>query len=443
MNLDQIIHPVKSFAELDSEDVTAFLRNRKFGSESLVLEFKSALPFDGTKSGAGDICELVVGFLNAEGGVIVYGVSDRVNDPSVPFPDYVSGITEQPSPEKLSQWVKEFIYPPIDLPPARVFNVAGRKVVILKIAPAPNKPYCLYDPDSNAVRYFKRTGTMTATLTPAEVRQFYRTRFAEQFDSFLRDAELRERIGGRKIPTGMRRLRRHQKWVKTKLENPKEFGFVGVYTLPTRPVEIPWSYLNEFLTQHRARFSSELTRSGETERLQDGVSAGYFPHAIRQDIKSTHRTTLYTGGLVALDSQADPFMDSESRGLGKILHPYWLSYELQRHLQLSRTVLEPWNVDRADLIVEFENIEDFSMGFQGGSSYVDTSPYLGFHLPIERKVRLSQVYKYDDVDRRNIAMETVKGIMDEVCRIFGNAQPPELWDERGYLTYVKGAENTR
>jgi hypothetical protein len=316
-------------------------------------------------------------------------------------------------------------------------------VVILKVPDGSNKPYCYYDPPTHGVWYFKRTGSSIAELTPDEIREFYRTCFTEQVDSFLREAEFRGGIEARNVAVRKRRLKRHQRWVKTKLENPKEFGFVGVYTLPVRTVEIPWKDLNEFLTLHRSRFSSELSRSGEPERVQNGVSAGYFPRAIRQDIKSTHRTTLYTDGLVALDSQADPLMDSASRGLGKILHPYWLSYELQRHLQLSRAILEPRNVDRADLVVEFENIEDFSMGFQGSSSYVDTSPYSGFHLPIEREVNLSEVYKYDDADRRNIAMPTVKDIMDEVCRIFGNAQPPGLWDEKGYLTYVKGAENTR
>lgn len=242
--------------------------------------------------------------------------------------------------------------------------------------------------------------------------------------------------------TRKRRLEHHQRWVKAKLENPKEFGFVGVYTFPTRPVEIPWGDLNEFLTRHRSHFSSELSYSGQPERLQNAVSVGYFPRAVRQEIKSTHRTTLYTDGLVALDSQADTAMDRASRGLGKILHPYWLSYQLQRHLQLSRAVLEPWNVDRADLVVEFENIEEFSVGFHGSSSIVDTSPYSGFHLPIERELNISEVYKYDG-DRRNIAMPDVKNIMEEVCRIFGDAQPPGLWDEDGYLTYVKGAENTR
>lgn len=442
MNPDKIIHSFKSFDQLDDEDVTAFLRDRTFVSESSTLEFKSALPVGSSGSEGTEICKLIVGFLNAEGGVVVYGVSDSVNDPDARFPVYVSGLAQYPRPEEITRWAGQRVRPQVKLPAPRLFDVAGRKVLILRVPRGNNKPYCYYDPHTLGVWYFKRTASRIAELTPDEIREFYRTCFTEQVGSFLRDTEFREDIGARRIAIRKRRLEHHQRWVQTKLENPKEFGFVGVYTLPTRPVEIPWGDLNEFLTRHRGRFSSELSRSGEPERVQNGVSAGYFPRAIRQDIKSTHRTTLYTDGLVALDSQVDPLMDSASKGLGRILHPYWLSYELQRHLQLSRAILEPRNVDRADLVVEFENIEDFSMGFQGSSSYVDTSPYSGFHLPIERKVNLSEVYKYDG-DKRNIAMPAVKDILDEVCRVFGDARPPGLWDEKGYLTYVKGSENTR
>lgn len=443
MNLDRVIHPVKDFAALDNSDVASFLGDRTRMAEHPNLEFKRAFPEKGDSYDIREICKYIVGFSNQEGGFVVYGVSDEIKDPNSPFPGYVEGLSQHPRLDDVGQWVRDRIHPPIALPPIRFFDVQGREVAILKVPDADNKPYCYYDPRTLGVWYFKRTANRIAELSPDEIREFYRTCFTEQVDSFLRDTEFRGDIGARKAAIRKRRLKRHQRWVKTKLESPKEFGFVGVYTLPVRTVEIPWGDLNEFLTRHGDRFSSELSRSGEPERVQNGVSAGYFPRAIRQDIKSTHRTTLYMDGLVALDSQVDPLMDSASRGLGKILHPYWLSYELQRHLQLSRAILEPRNVDRADLVVEFENIEDFSMGFQGSSSYVDTSPYSGFHLPIERKVNLSEVYKYDDGDMRNIAMPAVKDIMDEVCRIFGNAQPPGLWDEKGYLTYVKGSENTR
>jgi hypothetical protein len=443
MNLDTIIHPVRAFAELDNEDVAAFLRDRTFKSEGPELEVKSSFPSAGKEFDIGEICKDIVAFLNAEGGLIVYGVSDGVNDPNGRFPDYLPGLAHHPSPEDVSRWAKQRIYPPVELPPMRVFDVAGRKVAVLKVPSGIDKPYCRYDPGSHGVWYFKREGDRLFALTPAEIREAYIAALVEQASWLLRSGELTRRATEIQAATRRQRLEAHRSWVKTKLEDPQEFGFVGVYTLPAQPVDIPWRSLREFLTQNRTGFSSELRRSGEPEVLQNGVSVGYFPKAIRQDIKSTYRTTLYVDGLVALDSQADHIMDRGHRmGGGKVLHPYWLSYELQRHLQLSRAVLEPWDVDRAEVIVELENIEDFSLAFQGSSSYVVKSPYSGSHGPIEREIRLSDIYPHDG-EKRNIAIPVVKDIMGEVCRILSEAQPPALWDEKGYLTYVKGSESSR
>ena len=442
MTVDNIIHPVKDFSNIGDADVTNFLRDRKIVSESSNLEFKTTLPVDGGESDARQICKLIVGFLNAEGGVIIFGVSDRINDASIPFPEYVSGLTEHPNPGKLSQLARECISPAVDMPLMRVFDVEGRKVAILKVPPGDNKPYCYYDPRTHAVWYFMRAGNRIVELAPDEIRELYRASFAKQVDRFLRDAEADGDVRSIRMATRRNRVKAHQRWVKSKLEDPQNFGFFGMYTLPMRPVEIPWQNLSEFLKRHRSDFSSELQHAGELEPYQKGVSVGYFPRAIRENIKSTYRVTLFTNGLVALDSQVDPFMDRAARGLGKILHPYWFSYELQRYLQLSRAALEPWNIDVVDLMVEFENIEDFSMGFQGDSPGVVAIPYSGPSSPIEREVRLSEIYAYDG-DKRNIAMPIVKDIMAEVCRIFGNAQLPALWDESGYLHYVKGLESTR
>lgn len=444
MNVENIIHPVKRFTDLGDEDVGAFLRDRKFESESPVLEFKSAFPADGNKSNGSEICKLVVGFLNAEGGMIVYGVSDRVNDPSTPFPEYISGLTEYPSPAKLSQLAREYISPSVDIPPMRVFNVAGRKVAIIKVPSGDNKPYCYYEPRTHSVWYFVRSGDRTVELAPEEIREFYRASFAKQVDRFLRDTEANGNVRASRMATWESRIKAHQRWVKPKLEDPENFGFVGMYTLPARPVEIPWGYLSEFLERHRHRndFSSELQHAGEPEPYQKGVSVGYFPRARGENVKSTFRLTLFTNGLVALDSQVDHFMDRQSAGLGKILHPYWLSYELQRYLQVSKAVLQPWSIDLVDLEIEFENIEHFSMGYQGDFSGTVAIPYSGLSSPIERELRLSEVHAFDG-EKRNIAMPIVRDIMAEVCRIFSRAHPPRLWDEGGYLHYVKGFEGTR
>ncbi len=44
MELDRIIHDKKNFAELGDIDIETFLRERRFGSEHLSLEFKSEFP---------------------------------------------------------------------------------------------------------------------------------------------------------------------------------------------------------------------------------------------------------------------------------------------------------------------------------------------------------------------------------------------------------------
>jgi len=59
-------------------------------------------------------------------------------------------------------------------------------------------------------------------------------------------------------------------------------------------------------------------------------------------------------------------------------------------------------------------------------------------------VALSEIHDHDK-GKRNIVMNVVRDIVDEVYRIFGfsKAGTPPLWNEQGYLLYVKGLENVR
>jgi hypothetical protein len=228
--------------------------------------------------------------------------------------------------------------------------------------------------------------------------------------------------------------------IKAKLENTEDFGFLGIYCLSAQPVEIPVQQLVDFLMEHRYHFSEKMRFYPQAEPLQRGVSVGYFPRSVRQDIKSTWRVTLYENGLVALDSQADPHMDND-----KHFHPFWLAYELQRHLQLSKALLEGSAVDSIHVIVELDNIEDFSMIYRSNSSLgALASPYSGGHQSIERDVNLSEVCAYDSASR-NIVMPAVKDMMDEISRIFGFSKTvPGVWDATGRLGYVPpGLEHQR
>ncbi len=232
----------------------------------------------------------------------------------------------------------------------------------------------------------------------------------------------------------------HKEFIKARLENIQDFGFVGIYALPAQPVTIAWNSLAEFVTKHRFDLSEEMRHYPNIETFQDRVSVGYFPRAIGPEVGSTWRATLYQDGMVAVDSQADEFMGKYEQ---KNLNPHWLSYQLQRHMQMSRALLEGV-ADAVHLIVDLEHVEDFHMRFHGSSFRgVIGSPYARPHKPVEREVVLRGVYPYDS-DRRNIVMQDVKDVMEEVCRIFGYSPlPPTLWDRNGYLTYVKGTEGSR
>jgi len=388
MNLDAIIHPSKNFAELDEADIEAFLRERIFRTEHLNLEFKSTFPEKGNnRYDIREICKYIVGLSNEEGGLVIYGVLDSIKDPNTQFSAYISGLARQPSLEDLSQWVKERIHPLIASPSIRFFSVQERTVAVVKVPTGANKPYCYCDPGSKAICYFKKTAGTIVELTPDEVREFHRTHIIEQANKILRASELREGTGTTGSGIKQRQLEAHQRMIKAKLENTEDFGFLGIYCLSAQPVEIPVQQLVDFLMEHRYHFSEKMRFYPQAEPLQRGVSVGYFPRSVRQDIKSTWRVTLYENGLVALDSQADPHMDND-----KHFHPFWLAYELQRHLQLSKALLEGSAVDSIHVIVELDNIEDFSMIYRSNSSLgALASPYSGGHQSIERDVNLSEV----------------------------------------------------
>lgn len=434
MDLDKILHDKKNFAELDDADIESFLRKRAFRSEHLNLEFKSQFKQKtNAKYDIRAICSYIVGLANEEGGILVYGVADDIKNPAVVFPSYVAGLTVHPSLEDLSEWVKERIHPLVSSPAIRFFTVGGKKVAVLKIPSGVNKPYCYYEPPSGAVTYFKKTSGGIAELSPDEVREFHRTHIIDQARSILRATESE----GRPLPPASLpdRLEKHKDFIKPKLENIADFGFVGIWTWPVNQVKISAENLREFIEKHTYDFSETLRYLRDVEMFQNGASAGCFPKGIRMDTKSTSRTTLYNDGLVAFDAQADALMSGHHG-----LHVGWLGYQLQRHLQLTKALLKDYEVSRINLVVDFANIQEFGilMGFNW------TEGRYNPHEPICREVALSDVHDYDG-EKRNIVMSVVRDIIDEVYRIFGfsKAGSPMLWDEHGYILYVKGLENQR
>ena len=437
MDLDKLIHERKHFAELEDGDVDTFLQKRTFHSEHLNIEFKSSFP--SKQSGKYEIkkiCKYIAGFSNEEGGLVIYGVADSIKDPATHYPDYVVGLTRHPTAEELSQWLRDRIHPLIASPAIRFFTVAGRSIAVLKIPPGVNKPYCYFEPDTRSLTFFKRTAGGMTELTPDEIREFYRTQIIQQSSLIVRAA-------GEPVLSPSAEVK--QDWhssdensILAKLEDPDDYGLVEIHCRPVETIRVLVSDLKKFIEEYRSRFSESMSYFRDVEVFQKGVSVGYFPLAIRQDVKSTVRISLYEDGFTAFDSLADMFLRGDRQ-----LNSRWLSYELQRHLQLTKAALKGTGTTRIDVRLEFEHIAAFRLAFMVEGLWLQDASYTGVHEPIIRRVDLAAIHDYDSPER-NMAMPAVRDFMEEVGRIFGLSKaPPNLWDNEGILTYVKGLENRR
>lgn len=436
MDLDHILHDKKHFAELTDDDIRSFLEHRAFRSEHLSLEFKSEFPArSGARYDIRDICKYIVGFSNEDGGIVVYGVQDSIKDAQVAFTDYLVGLKSHPSLEDLSQWLRERVHPLIASPAIRFFQIDSREIAVLKVPVGVNKPYCYFEPATKAVTYFKKTAGAISELAPAEITEFHRTQILDQSLRILRafspsTTHPVEEDGLAK------RTKECEEFSLQRLEDPVGYGYIGMYSKANVHIEIPVAELEEFLERHRTDFSETLRYYPDVEAFQTGVSVGYFPRAIRRDIKSTARTTLYNDGFVGDAMQADFYMDGD-----KILHAGQTAYELQRHLQLVKALVEDRGATTVDLIVDFKNIIGFSLGFD--RRHARGPEYPGQHKPIRRHVEVDGVPAFNGPER-NIAAAVVKDVMEEVSRVFGYSRAiPGAWTQSGYLTYVKGIENQR
>lgn len=436
MNLDRLLHASKTFGELTDADVETCLRERQFQREHLNLEFKVAFPIrSGGKFEIRDVCKYIAGFSNEDGGIVIYGVADSIKDPKAVFPAYITGLSTHPSIEDLSEWVTGRITPLVQSPAIRPFTVDGKTLIVLKIPEGINRPYAYIEPNSSALTFFKKTAGGIRELRPDEVKDLYWSAILDQSSRILRAGALQ----GFKIESPTEDLfTKHRERAIPLLEDPVNYGRVSIYCRPLQIVEISVADLKRFMEQHRSDFAESLRYAPKIDVFQSGVSAGYFPRAIRQDIKSTSRVTLYSNGLVALDMQADESMDRENN-----LHPYWLSYEVQRQLQLAKAVLSPYGVETIRVKVELDNISAFHMMVSDGWGFKERNEYTGSHDPIEVDVKLSDIHDFNGNDR-NTAFPAVRRIMDEVSRIFGLPQAHDgLWTQDGKLVYVRGLEGSR
>ncbi len=247
------------------------------------------------------------------------------------------------------------------------------------------------------------------------------------------------------IPDLDSRLAKHKAWAIPKLENTAALGHIGIYCFPYQSISISVRELEELAAKCQNGFSAALGHCNQPEPFQLGISLGRYPRTISADIKSTQRFTLYRDGLIAFDALADLGIGMAGPEVANALNPYWLSYEIQRHLQLVKAALGTHGVGRLRTIVELDGIEGFSLrvGVRTLPFATTEYPYSGIHVPISRDVDMPDIHAHDG-PKRNIIMQPVRDIMEEVFGMFGlSPAQGNVSDEDGTLIYVKGLEYCR
>ena len=213
-------------------------------TEGQRLDFKRELP---PQKGLGrsDLPKDVAAFANAEGGMLVYGVTEKSS-----AADQICGVArfDDNFERSIRQAVLNDISPPVhNVVVSALSDGNGTTVVTIEVPRSVDAPHCVNADSEGARRTPLRTGSDTRWLSEAEVAASYRRRFAAHRDAeeTLRDLYERAYDLGRT---------KRRAW------------FVGV----ARPVIAPWT------TSRRDRDSARELISAAHRVSLANAGRGYF-----------------------------------------------------------------------------------------------------------------------------------------------------------------------
>jgi hypothetical protein len=147
-------------AELEEADVQSLVQVR---GETLYIDFKDGAELNDRKEAARTVRRYVAGFANADGGLLVVGVSDGGRDPSRRC---FTGVP-RPGGQPLPEWARNVLETMAGglIPPPRIQAVAvgGSEVLVIGVARAPALVPCL---EGNDMKYYLRIGDSTPSIPP-------------------------------------------------------------------------------------------------------------------------------------------------------------------------------------------------------------------------------------------------------------------------------------
>lgn len=159
-----------NFNELkDLSSICILIENKV--TENLFLEYKKLLNLD-TDEQKRELCKDISSFANSEGGIIIYGVSEKNG-----YPDAINGLNVNPNEEELRirQILDSGIFPKLIGLEFKWIQIDNSKIdnyiLLIKINPGINAPYQVIYKKLN--KFYKRKGAQVIEMDWLELKNSF------------------------------------------------------------------------------------------------------------------------------------------------------------------------------------------------------------------------------------------------------------------------------
>lgn len=119
------------------------------------------------------------------------------------------------------------------------------------------------------------------------------------------------------------------------------------------------------------------------------------------------------------------------------LNPNFFIYAIQRHLQLSKEILEKY-INEINFLMRFNNINNIKWQIYGGVHFSKSLDYCGYHKDIIIPIQMNEIHGRDKWNKKMAVAELA---LIRIARIFGlDHLPQSYWDNEEILGYAKIGE---
>lgn len=227
------------------------------------------------------------------------------------------------------------------------------------------------------------------------------------------------------------RLIRHEEIVKAFLPKIEQYGYYAIHSLTHEKINVPETRIRDTFLDAKRIYSESLTHSEAPIAHQDGFTRAYKTKEQSGENIVSQITTCYSDGHIVTDGYIDIFCEGDDG-----FNPNWFIYKIQRHLQLTREVLEGL-ASEVVCVVKLRNIDEFKWEIFRFNRVYEKKPYVAYHHDIVETIELYSIHERGD--KWNLTMDVTVDIMKKIARIFGMEELPQAyWDEALQLDYPHG-----